>query len=268
MRTTNERGGPGAPSMSRDAHRHDRVADREAERLGDDGAELRRAALRVTTKWDSPSSNSVHASSGPRPPGTPEPSTKRQPKSLIAFEIGCVALKLVDAGTPPIIGGISSHTAALPSPSGRETMISKSGRTFGSDWSKRNVLRPTRLPARAGLRLDDDVEQIAERALVDRPALRSVVPTGSMMLSSAPRQADVGDVGAGPRRRRRRAGLLGVRVIVGVSVIVGVRVAVPVRVGVRVIVRVRVGVPVLVVVPVRVIVPVRGRRAGTGAAYA
>lgn len=61
----------------------------------------------------------------------------------MAFEIGCVSSKLADAGMPPIRGSMSSHTSRLPLPSGRDTMISRSGRKLGSKRSLRKAFVPT-----------------------------------------------------------------------------------------------------------------------------
>jgi hypothetical protein len=62
------------------------------------------------------------------------------------------------AGTPPMSGGSASQTAAPPSPSGRETMIWKSGRptTLNADADRPPVL--------AGARLDDEIQAVAEEA--------------------------------------------------------------------------------------------------------
>lgn len=56
------------------------------------------------------------------------------------------------AGTPPIGGsGPSSHTARLPLPSARETIICRSGRTFGSLREEEKVVVPTARPLMPGL---------------------------------------------------------------------------------------------------------------------
>ena len=61
----------------------------------------------------------------------------------MALETSCVRSKPADDGMPPMNGSMSSHTSRLPLPSECETMISRSGRTFGSKRSLRKALSPT-----------------------------------------------------------------------------------------------------------------------------
>ncbi len=96
----------------------------------------------VPAKRKSPSKD-VHASpDAVRPTGLPWPSTKRQARSLIAFDMSTVSSKLGEAGTPPIDGcGGTSQTAVVGfAPSGADTMGWRSGRPDG--W-KGSALIPT-----------------------------------------------------------------------------------------------------------------------------
>ena len=185
------------------------------------------AVLAVPPKWNRPSSKSVQASLPPRPPGLPLPSTKRQAKSLMASEMGCVSAKLSEAGTPPMNGNISSQTSGVGfSPSGFSTMTSRSGRTAGSEGSQLKAFRPT------GRRLGPGFPSITMvkrnptgRSKIGTPSLNS---TGSTRWSSG--RATPTKLTSAPGRGVS----VGVSVIVGVRVIVGVwvRVGVCVRVGV------------------------------------
>lgn len=130
-RTTNDTGGPGLPVLSR--ARTVTVVSPAAKPKGRAMPAQNWMVLALFTNRYSPSGDTVQASADPRPPGLPAPFTNRQPRSLIAADMGSVTSKVEEAGTPPIMGSMLSHTAALPFPSARETMISRSGRTDGSD---------------------------------------------------------------------------------------------------------------------------------------
>lgn len=95
----------------------------------------------TTTRY-SPSGERVHASCAERPSGRPVPSMNRQPRSLMASVIGCTTSNPNEAGTPPKTGGSLSQIKRLPSPSGRETITCKSGRTPGLKGSELKVLAP------------------------------------------------------------------------------------------------------------------------------
>src|SRR5437870_4471271 len=103
-------------------------------------------------KWNDPSGKAVQAPSLPRPLRAPLPSLKRQARSLTASATICVVEKSagLTAGTPPSSAGESSQTAALPSPRGCDTSISRYGSTVGSAGLQLNVLVPIGEPVPPG----------------------------------------------------------------------------------------------------------------------
>lgn len=153
------------------------------------------------------------------------------------------------AGTPPSIEPESSQTAVLPSPSGRETSIWRSGNTVGSLGFQLNALFPTAAPVPPGLPSSTNEKPCpADRSNICVPS--GSVPVDATNVSSArvtPKNVTTGSGGTVA---------VGVEVIVGVGVIVGVAVAVGVLVGVRVLVSVAVDVGVSVGLGVRVAVGV------------
>lgn len=94
-------------------------------------------------KRNPPSANVVQASVDlMRPLWDPKPSLKRQARSLIASATDWVGEKSTGftAGTPPVVGGVSSHTSLLPSPNACDTSICNPGSTLGSAGLEFNVL--------------------------------------------------------------------------------------------------------------------------------